>query len=99
PRPCRRSCPTRRSSDLVIPESVIGIPGTEGSISTLADIAFVRGDFTTAERMYRRNYEASPLEGNAFAALDLVRFLLSDDRDHDADRKSTRLNSSHVKTS
>jgi tetratricopeptide (TPR) repeat protein len=69
---------------LVIPDSAIGIPGTEGSLSTLADLALVRGDFVGAERIYRRNFEASPLEGNAFAALDLVRFLLTVNRDQEA---------------
>lgn len=71
-------------SGLVLPDSAVGIPGTEGVLSTLADIALVRGDVNEAERLYRRNYEAAPLDGNAFAALDLVKCLLAAGRDTDA---------------
>lgn len=70
--------------DVAIAPNTAGTPGTEGLVSTLADLAAMRGDLETAERLYRLNYRAAPVDGKAFVALDLVRFLLSHGNDDEA---------------
>lgn len=63
--------------EVAIASNTAGTPGTEGLVSTLADLAAMRGELDTAEQLYKLNYRAAPVDGKAFVALDLVRFLLS----------------------
>lgn len=70
--------------DVAVASNTAGAPGTEGVVSTLADLAAMRGELEVAERLYRLNYRAAPVDGKAFVALDLVRFLLSSGDQHEA---------------
>src|SRR5690606_40666142 len=93
--PASSSLPTRRSSDLVALTFADGVVIAGDRRATSGDVIAQRD----IEKVFvTDSYSAVGIAGSAGIALQLVR-LYTVDLENYEDRKSTRLNSSHVKIS
>lgn len=58
--------------DLNVGDSYIDVPGYEGIISTLADLALINKEFDRAQALYASIHENAPLEVFCFTALNVL---------------------------